>query len=122
MLIIDELKATKFSLESQLKEKQAHENVSRVHRAPVGKMNNVNNESQFQSYAYDLEKWKEKYNDLEICFNKMNEDKDKLIKDLQMENLDLREDERARKVPNSMKKINDLNQNHLEDKLADLER
>ena len=70
-----------------MKDKQAHENISKGHRIPAGK---VNNESQFQSYAYDLEKWKEKYNDLELCFNKMTEDKDRIIRELQMDNMDLK--------------------------------
>jgi phage shock protein A len=40
VLIIDELKTTKFSLEAQLKEKQSHEKVSRVPRGPAGLNNN----------------------------------------------------------------------------------
>lgn len=60
--MIDELKSQKFSLETQLKEKQSKEGVSKSYN-PI-QNSKVNNESQFQAYSYDLEKWKEKYNDL----------------------------------------------------------
>lgn len=81
LLIIDELKGTKFSLEAQLKEKQQNGNPSRVQKNNFVK---DTNESQFQNYAFDLEKWKEKYNDLENCFNRMTDDKDRRIKHLEL--------------------------------------
>lgn len=33
------------------------------------------NESKFQDFAFELERWKQKYNDLDLCFNKMSEEK-----------------------------------------------
>jgi hypothetical protein len=61
-MMIDELKSQKFSLETQLKEKQSKEGTTKTYN-PI-QNSKVNNESQFQAYSYDLEKWKEKYNDL----------------------------------------------------------
>jgi hypothetical protein len=62
-MIIDELKATKFSLEAQLKDKQSMP-VPRANRNTSVVVGNFSNESQFQGVAHELERWKQKYNEL----------------------------------------------------------
>ena len=41
---------------------------------------NKNTESQFYEYTNELMTWKQKYNDLELIFNRAIEDKDRQIK------------------------------------------
>jgi hypothetical protein len=78
-MIIDELKKNKFEVEQQLKLSQKNQpEPKRMINSKVGK--NPNSESQFQEYANDLQNWKIKYMDLELAYNRMNEDKDKKIK------------------------------------------
>lgn len=44
-----------------------------------------NNSVQFENFVGELNNWKIKYNDLQLIFNKMSADKDKKIKQLSSE-------------------------------------
>lgn len=41
--------------------------------------------------------WKEKHREMDMCYNKMVEDKDRIISQLQKELVDLKESERMKK-------------------------
>lgn len=54
-----------------------------INNLKVGQANFANKtESQFYEYSNELHMWKQKYNDLELIYNQMNEDKDKRIREL----------------------------------------
>ena len=52
----------------------------------------------------------------------MSEDKDRKIKQLEVENIELKETDRMKKNVSNFDKINEMNVRHLEQKVADLER
>lgn len=50
----------------------------------------------------------------------MSEDKERRIKALEIENIELKENERIKKTSNNLGKINEINLNHLQDRITDL--